>query len=115
MTEEVFKAPEGEFLLRVSDEAYERLVARAKEVGEEMFRRYMFDNPGMNPKALELARENIINLVAGDYFERVVRAAKEEVRESDKRRARKAAATRRLNKQNPRAEDAGAKSKWDST
>ena len=103
MTEEVFKAPEGAFLLCVSDEAFEKLLARAKEFAEEHFRRYLFDHEGMNPQAIAVIREPVLEMLTEQYVEYVAQHAHWEVRESDKRRARKAAATRRLNKQNPRA------------
>jgi len=72
--EKKFEVPEGRVLLCVSEETYETLAACAKEFGEEMFRRFVFDNPGMNPKALEVARENIINRVAADCYDRVLEA-----------------------------------------
>jgi hypothetical protein len=66
-------------MIVVSNEMFERLIARAQAVGEEIWRRQLFEQPGMFPKAkpeeIEVVRELFVAAMAEDYCERVAHAA----------------------------------------
>jgi hypothetical protein len=72
-------------LLSISDEMFEKLIARAKAFGEEMWRRQLFDHPGMlesmlkhsSPEAVEYIRNCVVDAIAEEYCERVARHANE--------------------------------------
>ena len=62
-------------MIEVSDKMFDTIMARANELGEEAFRRFLFDHPGMPAEAVELIRDRIILLVAEDYVERLAKRA----------------------------------------
>ncbi len=68
-------------MILISDQAFEKLIAHANEIGEEMWRCYVFDHPGMldNMPAdfADEFRQNFIDNFAERYCERVANAANE--------------------------------------
>jgi hypothetical protein len=59
-------------MIVVSNEMFERLIARAQAVGEEIWRRQLFQHPGMFPKAkpeeIEVVRELFVAAMAEDLL-----------------------------------------------
>jgi hypothetical protein len=80
-------------LLLVGDEAFEKLIARANEIGEEMWRRYLFNNPGafdnLPAWLVDKIRDNCVYRIAGQYCERVARRANEYFDAEEQRQERK--------------------------
>jgi len=68
-------------LFMVSDEIFEKLIARAEAVGDEMWRRQWFDNPGMledaPPEAVEYIRSLFVESIAERYVDNIARRASE--------------------------------------
>ena len=66
-------------VIMLSSEAYERLIARAQAVGEELWRRQLFNNPGMlaeaSPEAVKIIRELFVDATAERYVEDFARRA----------------------------------------
>jgi hypothetical protein len=79
-------------MILISDEMFEKLLARAKAVSEEHFRRYVFDHDGMPPEVIELIRDDVVYAFAERYVEQLARDAHAWAEKRDKRAARKVVA-----------------------
>jgi hypothetical protein len=66
-------------MICVSDEVFEVVLARAKKVGEEVFRRLVFDT-NMIPEAQAVVRDGVVYRAAELWVEDVARAAHEYAR-----------------------------------
>jgi hypothetical protein len=71
---------EGLVLYVVSSDMFDNLKARAREVAEEMWRRYLFDNPNMNPQVIELVRPKLIDM----YMTKYIKGVSDRVHEHNK-------------------------------
>jgi hypothetical protein len=82
-------------MILLSSEMFEKVVARAQGIGEEMFRRIVFDHNGMNPKAIEVAHDQVVAAIAKLYVKHLAQRANETLdRTAMRERTRAAGPTR---------------------
>jgi hypothetical protein len=55
-------------MITVSDEMFDRVVARAREVAEEQFRRLVFDTK-MRPEAAQLVHDQVVDRMAERHID----------------------------------------------
>jgi hypothetical protein len=72
-------------LINVSDAMFNAVMTRAKVVAEERFRRMVIDTH-MNPEAVELLRDRVVNAIAEDYVEQLAEIIATELEPQEKPR-----------------------------
>jgi predicted subunit of tRNA(5-methylaminomethyl-2-thiouridylate) methyltransferase len=65
-------------MIQVSDEIFDRVIARALEVAEEQFRRMVFDT-GMRAEAVQLFHDQVVDALAERYVDKLTDRILEEV------------------------------------
>jgi predicted subunit of tRNA(5-methylaminomethyl-2-thiouridylate) methyltransferase len=68
-------------MIIVSEQMFDRIMARAQEVAEEQFRRMVFDT-GMRAEAVALLHDRVVDRLAERYVEDLARRAGDQAEET---------------------------------